>query len=187
MRESLDSKDLNNKDNSNEIRVAGFIKESIVDGPGIRFVIFCQGCPHNCKGCHNPSTHSFEGGNLFSPEEIIKAIDENPLLQGVTFSGGEPLCQVDGFLQLAKLVKERGLHLLIYTGYTMEELEERMKSENNLKELLMLTDHLIEGRYVEKKRNISLMYRGSENQRIIDMKDYFTNGEVTPLETISVN
>ncbi|MCI5698282.1 MAG: anaerobic ribonucleoside-triphosphate reductase activating protein [Clostridiales bacterium] len=187
MKESPDSKERNQKDISPQIRVAGFIKESIVDGPGIRFVIFCQGCPHNCKGCHNPSTHSFEGGNLFSPEEIVKTIDENPLLQGVTFSGGEPLCQVDGFLKLGKLVKDRKLHLLIYTGFTIEELEERMKVEDNLRELLMLADHLVEGRYVEKKRNISLMYRGSENQRIIDMEEYFRTGEVVPLETISIN
>ena len=185
--ESPDSKERNQKDISPQIRVAGFIKESIVDGPGIRFVIFCQGCPHNCKGCHNPSTHSFEGGNLFSPEEIVKTIDENPLLQGVTFSGGEPLCQVDGFLKLGKLVKDRKLHLLIYTGFTIEELEERVKVEDNLRELLMLADHLVEGRYVEKKRNISLMYRGSENQRIIDMEEYFRTGEVVPLETISIN
>lgn len=187
LKESPDSKERNQKDISPQIRVAGFIKESIVDGPGIRFVIFCQGCPHNCKGCHNPSTHSFEGGNLFSPEEIVKTIDENPLLQGVTFSGGEPLCQVDGFLKLGKLVKDRKLHLLIYTGFTIEELEERMKVEDNLRELLMLADHLVEGRYVEKKRNISLMYRGSENQRIIDMEEYFRTGEVVPLETISIN
>lgn len=187
LKESPDFKERNQKDISPQIRVAGFIKESIVDGPGIRFVIFCQGCPHNCKGCHNPSTHSFEGGNLFSPEEIVKTIDENPLLQGVTFSGGEPLCQVDGFLKLGKLVKDRKLHLLIYTGFTIEELEERMKVEDNLRELLMLADHLVEGRYVEKKRNISLMYRGSENQRIIDMEEYFRTGEVVPLETISIN
>lgn len=124
---------------------------------------------------------------MFSNEDIIKAIDENPLLQGVTFSGGEPLCQVVGFLELAKLVKARGLHLLIYTGYTLEELEERMKTEPELRELLMLTDHLIEGRYVESKRNISLMYRGSENQRIVDMQAYFETGMVNPLDNIHID
>lgn len=176
------------QDNGDDyLRVAGFIKESIVDGPGIRFAIFCQGCPHDCKGCHNPDTHSFNGGKIFSVEDIINAIDENPLLQGVTFSGGEPLCQVKPFLNLAKKIKKRNLHLLIYTGYTIEELEERMKNEPELEDLLRMTDHLVEGRFVQDLRNLSLFYRGSSNQRIIDLKDYFTTGEIKPCENITIN
>lgn len=169
------------------IRVAGFMKESIVDGPGIRFAIFCQGCPHGCEGCHNPETHDFGGGNLFSIKKIIKAIDENPLLQGVTFSGGEPLCQVRPFLSLAREVKRRNLDLLIYTGYTIEELIERMKEEPELEELLRLSDHLVEGRFVQSLRNLSLSYRGSTNQRIIDLKDFFRTGKINPCENISIN
>lgn len=169
------------------LRIAGIMKESIVDGPGIRFAIFCQGCPHDCEGCHNPSTHSFQDGEIIKISNILKYIDENPLIQGVTFSGGEPLCQVKPFLSLAKEVKNRNLHLLIYTGYTIEELEIRMKKEHELEELLRTADHLIEGRFVQKLRNLSLLYRGSSNQRIIDLNDYFSTGEIIPCENITFN
>lgn len=195
LKEFQDSKDNKTTDKQSDveenldeyIRVAGFMKESIVDGPGIRFAIFCQGCPHGCEGCHNPETHDFGGGNLFSIKKIIKAIDENPLLQGVTFSGGEPLCQVRPFLSLAREVKRRNLDLLIYTGYTIEELIERMKEEPELEELLRLSDHLVEGRFVQSLRNLSLSYRGSTNQRIIDLKDFFRTGKINPCENISIN
>lgn len=169
------------------LRIAGIMKESIVDGPGIRFAIFCQGCPHDCEGCHNPSTHSFQDGEIIKISNILKYIDENPLIQGVTFSGGEPLCQVRPFLNLAKEVKKRNLHLLIYTGYTIEELEKRMKKEPELEELLRTADHLIEGRFVQNLRNLSLLYRGSSNQRIIDLKEYFSTGEIIPCENIIIN
>ncbi|XVG95101.1 anaerobic ribonucleoside-triphosphate reductase activating protein [Eubacteriales bacterium KG127] len=169
-----------------KIQIAGFAKESIVDGPGIRFAIFCQGCPHNCKGCHNPETHAFDEGNIFKVSEIIQAIDRNPILQGVTFSGGEPLCQVDSFLALAIEVKKRSLHLVIYTGYTIEELESRMIKEPALKELLSLTDILVEGRYIEELRDISLVYRGSKNQRVIDLKEYFKSGKTDTMKNINI-
>lgn len=169
-----------------KIQVAGFAKESIVDGPGVRFAIFCQGCPHNCKGCHNPGTHEFNEGRSFKVSEIIEAIDKNPILQGVTFSGGEPLCQVESFLALAKEVKVRSLHLVIYTGYTIEELEDRMTKEPALKDLLLLTDILIEGRYVDELRDISLIYRGSKNQRVIDLKEYFKSGKTDTMKNINI-
>ena len=175
-----------NKD-CESLRVAGIMKESIVDGPGIRYAIFCQGCPHDCEGCHNPSTHSFEEGKTIEISYILRSIDENPLIQGVTFSGGEPLCQVKPFLTLAKEVKRRNLHLLIYTGYTIEEIENRMRKEHELEELLRTADHLIEGRFVQKLRNLSLVYRGSSNQRIIDLREYFSTGEIKPCENIIIN
>lgn len=184
---SESSRDSDQNNDDEHLRVAGIMKESIVDGPGIRFAIFCQGCPHGCKGCHNPDTHSFDGGKDFNIQDIINAIDENPLIQGVTFSGGEPLCQVEPFLNLAKEIKKRNLHLLIYTGYTIEELEERMKTEPKLEELLRITDYLIDGRFVEELRNLSLSYRGSSNQRIIDLKDYFATGVLNTCENISIN
>ena len=183
-------KDIQETEQNNDgklLRIAGIIKESIVDGPGIRFAIFCQGCPHDCEGCHNPSTHSFQDGEIVKISNILKYIDENPLIQGVTFSGGEPLCQVKPFLSLAKEVKNRNLHLLIYTGYTIEELEIRMKKEHELEELLRTADHLIEGRFVQKLRNLSLLYRGSSNQRIIDLNAYFSTGEIIPCENITFN
>lgn len=183
-------KDIQETEQNNDgklLRIAGIMKESIVDGPGIRFAIFCQGCPHDCEGCHNPSTHSFQDGEIIKISNILKYIDENPLIQGVTFSGGEPLCQVKPFLSLAKEVKKRNLHLLIYTGYTIEELEIRMKKEHELEELLRTADHLIEGRFVQKLRNLSLLYRGSSNQRIIDLNAYFSTGEIIPCENITFN
>ena len=183
-------KDIQETEQNNDgklLRIAGIMKESIVDGPGIRFAIFCQGCPHDCEGCHNPSTHSFQDGEIVKISNILKYIDENPLIQGVTFSGGEPLCQVKPFLNLAKEIKNRNLHLLIYTGYTIEELEKRMRKEPELEELLRTADHLIEGRFVQKLRNLSLLYRGSSNQRIIDLNEYFLTGEIMPCENITFN
>ena len=117
------------------LRIAGIVKESIVDGPGIRLVIFAQGCKHNCPGCHNPETHSFEGGNLISVEEILEKVKKNPLLDGVTFSGGDPFEQGEAFSILGEKVKTLGLNVMTYTGYTYEEIIDGMKTvllaENN--------------------------------------------------------
>lgn len=167
------------------IRIAGIVRESIVDGPGLRFVIFCQGCPHHCKGCHNAETHDFSAGYDCQIEKILNAIDANPLLDGVTFSGGEPLCQPEAFLQLAKEVKKRNLNLLVYTGYTYEALQDRMKEEKALRELLELTDILIDGPYIEAERDLTLLFRGSANQRVIDMQQTRRQGRLTLSEKYS--
>ena len=98
------------------LRLAGVMRESIVDGPGIRMTIFGQGCPHHCEGCHNPETHDPNGGYISHPENILKAISENPLLQGVTFSGGEPFFQAEAFSELGEEIKKRGLHIVTYSG-----------------------------------------------------------------------
>ncbi len=164
------------------IRIAGVVRESIVDGPGIRFVVFCQGCPHLCPGCHNPVTHDFDGGYLCDVEKIVHAIDQNPLLDGVTFSGGEPACQPEGFLTLAKEVKARGLNLIMYSGYTLEELNEMAKSSTALNELLQHIDFLIDGRYEAALRDLTLPFRGSKNQRIIDLNRTRETGVVTEIE-----
>lgn len=155
--------------NYNSIRLAGVIRESIVDGPGLRFTVFCQGCPHGCEGCHNPDTHDFDGGYDCDISKIVAAIDENPLLDGVTFSGGEPLCQPEAFLNLAKEIKKRDLNIVIYTGFKFEELQEKAKTNEALRNLLELTDLLIDGPFVLKQRDLTLLFRGSSNQRIIDM------------------
>ena len=149
------------------MRICGIEPESIVDGPGFRYVVFVQGCPHHCKGCHNPESWPFEGGYEMSVSDIFEEIKAHPHDTGVTFSGGEPFCHVPELLQLAKLIKDKGLHLISYTGYTYEELLERNDPETN--ELLSLLDILIDGRYIEEQRNLTLLYRGSENQRLIDM------------------
>ena len=160
------------------LRIAGIMRESIVDGPGIRFAVFCQGCPHNCPGCHNPETHDFNGGNEVSIQKILAAIDENPLLKGVTFSGGEPLCQTEGFAELAKAVKARGMDITVFTGFTYEQLLEREKQDPALKELLDMTDLLIDGPFILDQRDLTLQFRGSRNQRLIDMNATRAAGHV---------
>ena len=150
------------------MRICGIEPESIVDGPGFRYVLFVQGCPHHCPECHNPESWSFEAGTEMSVEEIYKDIKKRPHNTGITFSGGEPFCQVHELLELARIAKKDGYSLISYTGYTYEELIERNDEETN--ELLSLLDILIDGRYIKELRNLTLLYRGSENQRLIDMK-----------------
>lgn len=151
-----------------ELRIAGIVEESIVDGPGIRLVVFTQGCNHNCIGCHNPESHSFSGGKLIDIEEILDMIKENPLLDGITFSGGEPFEQAIGCSILAKKVKELGLNVIVYTGYTFEQI---LKNDQ-FKELLLQTDTLIDGKFEIEEKSLMLKFRGSKNQRIIDVKRF---------------
>lgn len=154
-----------------EIILAGVIRESITDGPGMRLVVFVQGCPHRCRGCHNPDTHDFNGGYPVKAERIVEEIDKNPLLAGVTFSGGEPVCQARGLLPVARAVKDRGLSLGMYTGYTYEELSHMRKENPDLSRLMEMLDFLVDGPYIEEERDLTLTFRGSRNQRFIEMKD----------------
>lgn len=149
--------------------MAGVEKQSIVDGPGLRLTIFTQGCPHRCAGCHNPETHDFEGGYNSQIENILAEFDKNPLLAGMTFSGGEPFCQAQALLPLAKGVKERGKNIFIYTGYTFEELLEM--EDPAILELLALADTLVDGRFLMGERDLTLLYRGSRNQRILNVPE----------------
>ncbi len=158
------------------IRMCGIEPESIVDGPGFRYVPFVQGCSHHCKGCHNPESHDPKAGYDMTTGEVFKEIMSNEHLTGVTFSGGEPFEQVTALFELAKMVKEAGLSLMSYTGYTYEELINRHDPETD--ELLGLLDILVDGPFVEKLRNLTLIYRGSENQRVIDMNKTREAGEV---------
>ena len=158
------------------IRVCGIEPESIVDGPGFRYVLFVQGCPHRCPGCHNPESHDFDGGQDMTVREVYDQIMSNPHLRGVTFSGGEPFCQVPALLELGRAVKEAGLSLMSYTGYTLEELKGRHDTDTD--SLLDMLDILVDGRYVESLRNLTLIYRGSENQRVIDMNKTRAAGEI---------
>ncbi|RBP64516.1 ribonucleoside-triphosphate reductase class III activase subunit [Alkalibaculum bacchi] len=163
------------------IRVAGIVKESIVDGPGIRYVIFAQGCKHNCPGCHNPRTHSFDEGYMVDIDDIIKELSLNPLLDGITFSGGEPLEQGDEFLDLAKRIKENSnLNIMVYTGYLYEAI---IHSQNNSwKELLHLCDILVDGPFMEKEKDYRLVFKGSKNQRIINLKESKKEGRIILME-----
>ena len=158
------------------LRIAGTVNDSVVDGPGIRYVIFTQGCPHHCPGCHNPQTHDFSGGEDADVEKILAEIFENPILSGVTFSGGEPFCQAESLVSIAKILKEKGKHLMIYTGYLLEQLQ---KMENpSVHKLLELADVIVDGPFIMEEKNLTLSYRGSENQRVIDMGKTRAAGEV---------
>jgi len=164
------------------LRLAGLIEESIVDGPGLRLVVFGQGCPHGCPGCHNPETHSFDGGTLFPMARILQILDNNPLLDGITLSGGEPFVQAAPFGQLAKAVKERGLQVMTYTGYTFEELLAAKEKEPGWALLLEYSDLLVDGPFELAKRNLLLPFRGSENQRIINVPESLKQREAVLVE-----
>ncbi len=152
------------------LKLAGTVNDSIVDGPGIRFTIFVQGCPHRCKGCHNPQTHDFNGGETVTLESLLEKIKGNPLLDGVTLSGGEPFCQAKQLYELASEIKKLGMNIVAYTGYTFEYLTENADHDNFYSELLSVTDYLVDGPFQIDKRDILLKFRGSSNQRIIDVK-----------------
>ena len=156
-------------DTSKVIRVCGIEPESIVDGPGFRYVLFVQGCPHHCKGCHNPESWDPKGGYDMTVREIVDEIKARPNIKGVTFSGGEPFEQARPLVDLAKYLRGMGCSLMSYSGYTLEELEAKAEDDSAVGELLGMLDILVDGRYVEKLRNLTLVYCGSENQRVIDM------------------
>lgn len=153
-----------------KIRLSGIIEESIVDGPGIRFVIFSQGCPHHCKGCHNPQTFDPSGGYEYDTNNLIMKIKKNPLLKGVTFSGGEPFLQAEAFTELAREIHSLGLDVMSYTGYVFEDLIAR-KENISWQNLLHNIDLLVDGPFVFEKKSLLLKFKGSENQRIINVKE----------------
>ena len=158
------------------MRIAGTVQDSIVDGPGFRFVLFTQGCPHHCEGCQNPQTHDPAGGTEISTEEIVGQILSNPLTDGVTFSGGEPFEQAAECAVIARQAREQGLNVWTYTGYTFEQLAEKMKTDKGTEELLVLTDVLVDGRFVLAQKSFDVPWRGSRNQRLIDVPQSLAAG-----------
>ncbi len=164
------------------LRLFGKVTESITDGPGIRYAIFTQGCPHYCPGCHNPESHSFTDGYLESEERIIADILANPLLDGVTFSGGEPFMQAAELAVVAEAVRARGLHVMVYSGYTMEELLTLSEERRGYSALLLATDILVDGRFDEKRKSLDLRFRGSSNQRVIDVPKTLSTGRISLAE-----
>ncbi len=150
------------------LRLAGVEDESIVDGPGLRMTIFTQGCKHKCPGCHNPETHSLDGGYLESAAAIIERFDEDPLLAGITFSGGEPFLQPGPLVWLARQVHARGKNVTAFSGYTLEQLDALGEDDVDVAALLDELDYLIDGPYIEALRDLELDYRGSSNQRFLD-------------------
>ena len=148
------------------LELSGIARDSIVDGPGIRTTVFAQGCPHHCPGCHNPETWEFGCGTPVPEEGILEMVKENPLCRGVTFSGGEPFAQAEAFAALARLLKENGYEVASYTGYTFEQLLLGTKAQ---RELLQTLDVLIDGPFIQAQRSLELSFRGSANQRILDV------------------
>ena len=154
------------------IRTSGVVRESIVDGYGLRFVIFVQGCPHHCEGCHNPETHDFNGGYMSSTARLWTEIQKNPLLRGVTFSGGEPFMQAKELAAIGKAVREKGMDIFTYSGFVYEELLKMAEKDKGVHDLLCVTNYLVDGKFVLEKRNVGLLFRGSENQHIWDITCY---------------
>lgn len=166
------------------IRLSGIIYESLVNGPGMRRVFFSQGCSHNCKGCFNTHTHSFNGGELFNINELVNDIVNNPMIKGITFSGGDPFEQSEAFSILAKQLKDHHYNIWSYSGYTFEEILSISEEKKSFKELLNNIDVLVDGLFVEDLKDTSLKFRGSSNQRIIDVKKSLELNKVVDITSI---
>lgn len=151
------------------IDVAGLDEDAIADGPGLRFVLFVQGCPRSCPGCHNPQTHAFGTGTPMTVDDLTDRILSNPLTTGVTFSGGEPLCQAEPLALLAERLRAArpALDIAVYTGYTFEEL--LSESDPARLRLLRAADILVDGPFVASLADRLLLFRGSSNQRILSL------------------
>lgn len=148
------------------LELSGIVSDSIVDGPGIRTTIFSQGCPHHCPGCHNPETWDFGCGTPMDEDTILQIVRSNPLCRGVTFSGGEPFAQAEGFTKLAQLLKAEGYEVASYTGYTFEQL---VRGNAHQRSLLESIDILIDGPFLIEEKSLEISFRGSRNQRILDV------------------
>jgi anaerobic ribonucleoside-triphosphate reductase activating protein len=159
-----------------KIKVADILHETMTDGPGFRTSIYCQGCGHHCPGCHNPQTWDFDGGKEYTVEELFNIIESDEF-SDVTFSGGDPMFQVEAFTELARMVKNKtNKTIWCYSGYTYEEIIESPR----MSLILPFLDVLVDGRFMIDKRNTDLRFRGSENQRII----YLKNGEIDKIEKV---
>ncbi len=162
-----------------EIRLAADLQtDSIVDGPGLRAVIWTQGCGHHCKGCQNPQTWDFNGGGLVPIKEVLKALDETEYQTGLTFSGGDPMYQPEACNEIAKYAKKKGMNIWVYTGYTYEEVLKLAEKKPIYMDFLKNTDVLVDGRFVLKELDLNILFRGSRNQRLIDIPKSLKSGEV---------
>lgn len=162
-----------------KIRVAGIVNDSIVDGPGLRLTVFTQGCPHHCPGCHNPQSHAFDGGELREIDDILEIARENFLLDGITLSGGEPFAQAEACAEIARGAHEAGLNVWCYSGYTFEQL---MSGKDEWLELLRNVDVLVDGPFVLEKRTLDAKFRGSHNQRVLDIPASLAAGKAVVSE-----
>lgn len=165
------------------LNIAGMIEESIADGPGFRLVVFAQGCRHKCEGCHNPETHTFAGGMPMTVEEILMRLEENPMHDGITLSGGDPFEQAEGFSILAKAARHRGYHVMTYTGYTFEAIQNLADERPGWNALLTASDVLVDGPFKLSEKCGTLLFRGSRNQRLIDVDTTLKTGKVNLYST----
>ena len=152
------------------VRVTGIVEESFVDGPGIRFAVFAQGCPHRCPGCHNPQTHAYEGGFWVGVGELLRRMAQNPLLDGLSLSGGEPFEQAEPLAELAEGARAHGYDVMTWSGYTFEFLTAHQDERPGWRRLLEATDVLVDGPFLIEQRSLGLPYRGSRNQRVLDLR-----------------
>lgn len=157
------------------MRIANTVNDSIVDGPGLRFTVFTQGCPHHCPGCHNPDTHDSQGGAEVPVEDLAAMMGKNPLIQGLTLSGGEPFAQAADCARLAKAAHAVGWTVWTYTGYLFETI--LAKEDPAWRALLEETDVLVDGPFLEKEKSYELRFRGSRNQRLIRVKESLAQGK----------
>ena len=162
------------------LNLSGIVSDSIVDGPGIRTCIFSQGCPHHCAGCHNPETWEFGCGTDMDEKKVLEIVESNPLCKGVTFSGGEPFAQAEGYAKLAQMLKEKGYEVASYSGYTFEQLLQGTPAQ---KELLRHIDVLIDGPFILAEKSLELSFRGSRNQRILDVPASLAAGKAILVTT----
>lgn len=157
------------------MRMYGLEQNSYVDGPGIRMAIFFQGCLHKCEGCHNPGSWPMYGGEKVDINDLMKKMANDPLLDGITLSGGEPFLQPQPALELARFARQKGLSVWCYTGYTFEQISEW---QDNRKTLLQNIDVLVDGPFKLEEKSLDVPWRGSRNQRLIDVKKSLEKGEV---------
>ena len=160
------------------LRLAGIVNESVVDGPGLRMVVFVQGCPHHCPGCHNPNSHDPLGGYESSTDAVIAALPDGKLVRGITLSGGEPFAQSASLVEVAEAAKNKKLSVVTYTGYQFEKLLEMGRQTPAILKLLELTDILVDGPFEQDRKDLELAFRGSANQRLIDAPASLKSGQV---------
>lgn len=159
------------------ISVLSIVEDTMVDGPGFRTSIYCAGCRHRCEGCHNPQSWDFSGGRAMTTDEIMRIIEADPYAN-VTFSGGDPMYQPEGFAELARAIRQRTQKTIwCYTGFTFEELLVNPRQ----RALLELIDVLVDGPFVKSLRDETLRFRGSRNQRLVDVKHSLEQGVVVEL------
>lgn len=162
----------------NKVRLSGIAYESLVNGPGMRRVFFSQGCKHNCKDCFNKETHDFNGGEDRDMDELIEDVLKNPFIKGVTFSGGDPFERAEEFAYMAKRFKAAGLNIWSYTGYTFDYILNNLEKRSGWKELLNNLDVLVDGRFEKSKAEPGLKFKGSTNQRIINVPESRKKGKI---------